>query len=321
MPCLSPVSVPFYRVEPGFRRFSVGDANFVERVPVKSKHYINVPCGKCPACLARLQMQWSFRIEQEVLQPWVVSALFVTLTYSPAFLPSDLSVHKEDVQKYIKRLRINLERNFDKDLRLSFYACGEYGDVYNRPHYHLILAFSRSVPFKIIQSSWSRGIVDISPFTLARAGYVAKYSQKQFGLSYGGLLPPFRLCSKGLGKSFLVGKDARSLGYSNRFRNLSGRSVVLHRYYIDKLYRNYEYRYKVVDTPFGELRLSTRYKVCNRSRGLYLWNAEKRYNEYVATSSFSHPNGYLGFIQQSSIGVYNTLLYQSFRLTEKQFLR
>lgn len=321
MACLSPVSVPSYRVEPSFRRFVRDGVNYVERVPERVKHYVNVPCGKCPACLARLQLQWSFRIEQEVLQPWVVSALFVTLTYAPAFLPSDKSVHKEDVQKYMKRLRINLERNFDENIRLSFYACGEYGDLYNRPHYHLILAFNKSVPFKIIQSSWSRGIVDIAPFTLARAGYVAKYSQKQFGISYEGLRPPFRLCSKGLGKYFLVGKDARSLGYSNRFRNLSGRSVILHRYYIDKLYGHFDYKYKVIDSPFGEVRLSFRYNVSSPARANYLLLSEKRYNEYVASKSFAHYGGYLGFVKDSSIGVYNSLLYQSFRLTEKQLLK
>lgn len=325
MACLSPVSVPIWKVEPQtakiFRDVEGKINRFTERRLMKVRHYVNVPCGKCPACLARLQQQWAFRIEQEVLRPSVVSALFVTLTYAPKYLPSDFSVHKEDVQKYLKRLRTNLLRNFSPKCNLRYYACGEYGDLNNRPHYHLILAFNMSVPWKMIQSSWNMGIVDISPFTLARAGYVAKYSLKQFGLSYEGLRPPFRLCSKGLGSYFLVGRSARSLGYSNRFRNLSGRSVVLHRYYLDKLYPHYKREYVKIDSPFGVVRMSHRYDVSTSDRSNYLWKSEKVYNDYVRSQSLSNQYGYLGFVRDNSIGIYNSFLYNSFRLTEKQLLK
>lgn len=308
MSCLSPVHIPVYKVEN------------VKGKLQKVKHYIEVPCGKCPACLSRAQQQWQFRIEQEVLDPAVVSALFVTLTYAPKYLPIDKCVNKEDVQKYLKRLRKNLERYIPSP-RLRYYACGEYGELNFRPHYHLILTFTRSIDWKIIEQSWGKGIVDIAPFTPARAGYVAKYSLKQYGINYKGLRPPFRLCSKGLGKYFLVGRNARSLGYSNRFGNISGRDTVLHRYYIDKLYPHYKRSYSFIDTPFGRLRVSSRENVSTFARSNYLLKAERFYNDYCRKQSFSHYDGYLGFINDSCIGRYNSLGYQSTQLLLKQSLK
>lgn len=318
MPCLAPVSIPVYKLEPQFRVVNGKKSGGLMKV----KHYIQVPCGKCPACLARQQAEWQFRIEQEVLDPRVCSALFVTLTYSPAFLPADKCVHKDDVQKYLKRLRVNLERSFGSEVRTRYYACGEYGDLRHRPHYHLILTFDRSVPWQIVQRSWSRGIVDIAPFTPARAGYVAKYSLKQYGLNYFGLQPPFRLCSKGLGKYFLIGRRPSSFGYDGRFRNLSGRLAPLSRYYRDKLFPHYKRTYSYVDDPaFGRVRVSHREDVSTKDRSLYLWFSQRRYEQFVSLGSSQHQDGLTGFLRQQDFARQNKLSFYDFSLIEKQILR
>lgn len=120
MSCFHPVSVPYYK-------FENGD---------KMKHYALVPCGKCLACLAEMQSQWSFRIEQEVVYGGHATSLFVTFTYDNEHLPDDFSVHKEEVQRYLHDLRQLIDRRYCKEdrPRLKYYFCAEYGSKRGRPH-------------------------------------------------------------------------------------------------------------------------------------------------------------------------------------------
>lgn len=62
-----------------------------------------------------------------------VDNTFVTLTYSDAALPRDQSVCPRTVSNFIKRLRKNT------GLKIRYFACGEYGDLTFRPHYHIAL--------------------------------------------------------------------------------------------------------------------------------------------------------------------------------------
>lgn len=64
----------------------------------------------------------------------------------------------EDVQKFIKRLRINLKRNYNYDKKFSYYACTEYGSRSHRPHAHVLIfcPSSEEVTFRgAIAKSWS----------------------------------------------------------------------------------------------------------------------------------------------------------------------
>lgn len=214
-----------------------------------SSYYILVPCGKCRACLAEFQSQWAFRLEQEALYGGHASTLFVTLTYAQDSLPSDLSVHKEEVQRYIHDLRQMIGYRYkDKKVKLKYFFCAEYGSKRGRPHYHALLFLSDSVDWSLIQRAWNKGIVDIRPFSSARAGYVAKYSVKQNNLDYEGRLPTFHLQSNGLGECFLAGKSLDTLNGSLYWRNLSGRRVKLPRYYLEKLgYERKRFRWKTAD--------------------------------------------------------------------------
>lgn len=243
MSCLHPRDIPVYKIEPRqvFSHYDSNGKKVFRSDLVRVKHFIQVPCGHCARCLAERQAQLSFRIEQEALRPDVVSALFVTLTYRTDCLPSDFSLDKCDVQRYLKRLRITLERRYGKELRLRYFLCGEYGEEKGRPHYHAILLFNRSVDWRIIQSTWSKGIVDIAQYTPARGGYVAKYSVKQIDHTYEGRTPPFAIFSKGLGKCFLDKVSPESLRYGSTFTNLSGRKVKLPRYYLNRLYGTTQY--------------------------------------------------------------------------------
>ena len=45
----------------------------------------------------------------------------------------------KDVQDFIKRLRINLQRKYAVQDNFSFFSCSEYGTRSSRPHFHLLL--------------------------------------------------------------------------------------------------------------------------------------------------------------------------------------
>lgn len=80
---------------------------------------------------------------------------------SPRKSPSDYIgvCYYKDLQNFIKRLRINLERFYPYDnIKLSFYSCSEYGSHSKRPHFHILL-FVKSDYVQKVQSaiikSWS----------------------------------------------------------------------------------------------------------------------------------------------------------------------
>ena len=74
--------------------------------PVKGAERVTVPCGKCIACRVNNASQWATRVMHEA--QYCESACFITLTYSPDFVPSDYALRKSDLQKFIKRLRTHL---------------------------------------------------------------------------------------------------------------------------------------------------------------------------------------------------------------------
>lgn len=104
---------------------------------------------------------------------------FVTLTYSPEFLPDGQNLVPEDAQKFLKRLRKHYP---PKSIR--YYLVGEYGDVTQRPHYHLLLYGVPVEDTRVIADCWSRdkkplGHVVVGTVTFESAGYVAGYVTKK----------------------------------------------------------------------------------------------------------------------------------------------
>lgn len=98
-------------------------------------HYINVPCGVCPQCIANRQMQYVQRLQMESL----VNHFFMcTLTYNNESIPivttstgydiryADVS----DVQKMFKRLRKS--NAFGRPFR--YFGVSELGSSKGRPH-------------------------------------------------------------------------------------------------------------------------------------------------------------------------------------------
>lgn len=67
----------------------------------------------------------------------------------------------------------------ETDIKLKFYGCGEYGELDQRPHYHLIL-FGWKPGDEIISKIWPFGFVSVKEYLGETTGnYVAGYVQKK----------------------------------------------------------------------------------------------------------------------------------------------
>lgn len=167
-----------------------------------------VPCRKCIECKMARSREWAVRLYSELKT--TNESCFITLTYSDDNNPGVL--RKEDLQKFIKRLR--------KDYQVKYFACGEYGDKTLRPHFHVILfGVNFSNDKKIISKSkkgfpisisdtlgkyWKLGNHTIQECTLASMIYTSLYAQKDKKILPDNFTPEFNLFSKSLGMDNLI---------------------------------------------------------------------------------------------------------------------
>lgn len=144
---------------------------------------IDLPCGKCIGCRADQSLMWSVRCYHESTLHDKTS--FITLTYSDELLPPDGKLVKSDLQKFFKRIRKDYPPR-----SLRYFACGEYGDKTNRPHYHAILFGENFLNDRLdinenlytsqtLQNYWKYGHVSIAPVTMASICYVCGYVTKK----------------------------------------------------------------------------------------------------------------------------------------------
>lgn len=95
--------------------------------------------------------------------------------------------HTPQRSEEVERLFQGLEY---EDVNFRYFLCGEYGPVTFRPHYHIILFFSRRYTAeqsaylaKVLSSCWSYGTADIEPVTTRGVkNYVANYVTSTVGL-------------------------------------------------------------------------------------------------------------------------------------------
>ena len=168
-----------------------------------------LPCGNCEHCRWKQSRVWAFRLEQELLS-WNGKALFVTLTYNDENLPERAELNPSHLQGFFKRLRYYLSEKFN--ISIKYYACGEYGDRFGRPHYHAIIFGIDEEYTAIIRRCWPFGFVrkPSNVRGVEAMNYVAGYVQKKIGNSdavrraFDNRLPMFSRMSKGLGIGFVA---------------------------------------------------------------------------------------------------------------------
>lgn len=200
------------------------------------KEGIWVPCGRCILCRIQRAKEWSTRLCHEIGY-WEKTS-FVTLTYDPEHLPLDLSISKRELQLFFKRLRKNLSQ---EGRNVVYYASGEYGDKFGRPHYHaIIFGMDNSLAdTETLKKSWQKGNVFVGTATYDSCRYVADYVQKKlYGLrsreySDAGLEQPFSLMSQKIGLRWA--EDNYNSLIRNKGLTMHGAKQSIPRYYVKKL--------------------------------------------------------------------------------------
>lgn len=155
--------------------------------PHREGEELTVPCGQCIGCRFNRAENWTTRMMHEA-QLHDHNA-FITLTYSDDNLPADGSLNPEDVTRFFKRLRKALGGK-----KILYYYCGEYGENFSRPHYHIALFgydfSSDRVPHResengtiyrspLLEKLWPYGFSEIGNLEYDSARYVASYVQKK----------------------------------------------------------------------------------------------------------------------------------------------
>lgn len=210
--------------------------------------YTLVPCGNCIGCKLDYAKQWAIRCMLE--SSFYQSNYFITLTYDEEHNTRNLI--KEDLQKFIKKLRTYLSRENKPEIR--FFGSGEYGTTTMRPHFHVIifnlvledLKLYKRTPngdtlytSEFINNIWQKGYAIIGEVTFQSCGYVARYCMKKFKAN-----------------------DMKDFGFNNEFVLMSRRPGIGYGYFLEN--KDNIYKYDAIYKKFGELAEATPPKYFDR---------------------------------------------------------
>jgi hypothetical protein len=275
MPCTNPILA--------YRKTN-GAINFMRKSDYDAPHAnkMLMPCGKCIICLRNKAKSWMLRMANEAKMH--EQNCFITLTFEDEHLPKHGSLRLEDPQKFLKRLRKYLEKDWHMvdgvktskiPCKIKYFYCGEYGDQHQRPHYHLCIfgwaphdmqIFSQKksgdqFTSQTIAKIWTQGFHTVSDFTDATGAYTAYYMVKEnifFDLTpYDAIdpdtgeeikrMPPFQRMSRrpGLGTTFYHKYKEEII---NNGSYINGQSVPVPQAYLNILRKEDEEKYKVLKT-------------------------------------------------------------------------
>ena len=151
-----------------------------------------IPCGRCNGCRVDKRKQLAIRVMHECKMHSF--NYFITLTQSMEARPRSNSLAKRDLQLFHKRMRSHYGICPPHRI-LKFFACGEYGEHQDNPHYHSIVMsdvelFTDKVFWKKtedgpvwksaeLEKLWPNGICEITSTSFGTAAYVAGYALKK----------------------------------------------------------------------------------------------------------------------------------------------
>lgn len=201
-----------------------------------SNSFIEIPCGKCQSCRLSQAKQWSERCLLELQDH--EQSYFLTLTYDDNNLPTVESYDKDglviqtgnlvksDFQKFMKKLRKHYEEKYSNKIR--YFACGEYGESTQRPHFHVIMFGLKLDDLKLykrnnlgqnlytsewLSNIWKNGYVVIGEVTEQSISYTCRYVLKK---------------ASGIDKSYY-----QDLNLEPEFTLMSRKPGIARRYYDD----------------------------------------------------------------------------------------
>lgn len=189
MPCFSPLQAWRAKAPNESGKFGLVFSRDQAQNP---ENPIDVPCGQCIGCRLEKSRQWAVRCVHEASLH--DDNCFITLTFDNEHLQKrdvPWSINKRDVQLFMKRLRKKFFGN--KQGNIKYYACGEYGDINKRPHYHILLFnfnFCDRTLYSIknnnryyisdaLNELWPYGFSIIGDVTYQSSAYVARYCMKK----------------------------------------------------------------------------------------------------------------------------------------------
>lgn len=203
------------------RAFKTSDDKVHFCKSVHSQPDFLIKCGQCIGCRINYAQEWASRMVNE--QKYYKDSTFITLTYSPAYLPDNETLVKKELQLFLHRFCMRVKRQGHEKPR--YYAVGEYGDKKGRPHYHAIIfgyefpdktLFEQSDGYsyyksKMLEELWPQGMSIIGEANTLTMNYCAKYATKKITGQkakehYGKRIPEFTLVSTGR-------KENKGIGY------------------------------------------------------------------------------------------------------------
>lgn len=213
---------------------------------------VPIPCRTCECCRADITAQWKDRCKYEFGKYGV--GAFVTFTYDDDHLYyadgfDRASLNYEHFHKFMDSVRHRIKKPTEKMKKclvrsvpdFKYLAVGEYGDRFERPHFHCLffgLDFHECKDF--LRGSWKYGAIEVDPIKPGAFGYVIKYVQKQvFGqlrdeLYYNkGVLPPRMFVSTGLGSGLYYENQDDFLKYG--YIRDGQKRIVVPPYYAKKI--------------------------------------------------------------------------------------
>lgn len=235
---------------------------------MNSSSPLEIPCNNCMGCKLERSRQWSIRMMHEAR--YHPQNCFLTLTYNDQAVPIDFGLKLRHWQLFMKKLRKSLPQ------RIRFFACGEYGDLNGRPHYHAII-FGYDPPDKLflersnsgepvyrsetIESLWGFGNTSSQDVTHKACAYVARYVTKKLSTrdthgadryyrvspvdgAFHQVAPEFAVMSRkpGLGARFAA--EFKSDFYPSGFLVVDGVRQAPPRYYVASLTEKEQIRLK-----------------------------------------------------------------------------
>lgn len=253
------------------------------------------PCGMCIGCKLEYSRQWAVRCTHE--SSLYKDNCFITLTYDDKNLPEDQSIHKSELQNFIKRLRKHCEPN-----KIRYYGCGEYGAQLGRPHYHLCLfnhnfndrkIFRYNGPTskfngkyrtgnnhslyisKDLSKIWRKGFSTIGDMSFESAGYTARYCTKKItgkwqSDHYKEKQPEFALMSRrpGIGTEWL--KKYLTDVYPKDYHTLNGVKMRPSRFYDSIMEKIDKEKFEEIKQKRIKNAIKRDEKIANTMRGYHL---------------------------------------------------
>lgn len=155
-----------------------------------------LPCGQCIGCRLERSRQWAARCTLEMEMHEYNSS--VTLTYDNPNVPkvydlqnrlAGFTLYRKHVTDFLKRLRYAFPA-----CKFKYFGCGEYGEDFVRPHYHLNL-FGLDFVDKIqientksgypqyispeLDKIWNMGRCTVTACNFETVAYAARYCLKK----------------------------------------------------------------------------------------------------------------------------------------------